>query len=188
MPDSLMDPTKRFAAMACILLWIIMLPVGLIAYWQFIDTTPPVEQIDGKFVGWDATHPRRGWVEWSAVHNRSCPGTAYRWLVNGVIAELTPMNIPYAGNVGALNDGRVVWHTPFEVPDYYRHSAMHRVRIEYACNPWQHLVPLIVPVPDVAIPLPPGIPARPAPPAPQPQTEPPDVIPPEDANTIRRRN
>ena len=139
---------QRFRATIYALLAIIIGSFTLCMYWA-ADRQLPILAQSGKFVGWDEKNPKIGWVEWTGVRQRYCEGVSHRWIVNSVVIELTPIHVTYRGEVANPERKASSWRVPFEVPDWFNHSASYRVRVSYSCNPWQKIFPMVVELPDV---------------------------------------
>ena len=108
----------------------------------------------GRFVGWDDKNPRIGYVEWTGVRQRYCDGISYRWIVNGVVIELSPIHVTYRGEVNNPKKEPTKWIVPFEIPEWFHHNASYRVRVSYACNALQKVFPLVVDLPDIPFKMP----------------------------------
>lgn len=149
----LKDPASRFQWLVTILVVLIIGPIGLCLYWA-TDREMPILAQSGVFAGWDEHNPRIGWIEWTGIRQRYCEGTSYRWLVDGVVVELAPIHIRYNGEAPVVNKKTSSWRVPFEIPEWFRQNASYRVRVEYSCNPFQKLYPLVVTLPDIPFEMP----------------------------------
>lgn len=125
--------------------------------WWFADRQQPMEAMTGTFVKWDEKIPRRGHVEWKGIPIRSCPGTVYRYIVDGEIVILPSKPIAYTGPIdNPKREPRTIPVT-FDLPERIQHNAAYRVRVEFRCNPLHKYFPIIVAPPDVRFTLGPGM-------------------------------
>lgn len=134
-------------------IWVILMILG---YWAS-DTSPPIKDLKGRFVGWSQYNPRVGIVEWTGVRGRSCDGWSYRQLVNSHYIDLEAKRITGAPLDPSKLGKEESWKVEFEVPKGFDHAGHYRIRPEYYCNPWQRTIwPLKVYPDDVPFPKPEG--------------------------------
>lgn len=165
------------AAMTAAMLISYVCVVGVCVYW-YLDDQHPIEEIEGRFLGWDDVNPRVAWIEWSGVRTRSCEGSNTRMIVNGTQEDLPSKQIVYNGPVSNPERKRETWRNSFELPpQYYAYQehpkkAKYRARWEYWCNVWQRRIsPLVVYPPDIEFEIP-GVAENEFPTAPSPKPRP----------------
>lgn len=149
------DSSSRFQLLVPVLVMLILGSIGLCLYWA-ADRELPILAQSGVFVGWDEHNSRIGWVEWTGIRQRYCDGTSYRWLVDGVVIELPTIHIRPNQEEDVPDKKLSTWRVAFEVPEWFHQNASYRVRVEYSCNSWQKLFPLVVSLPDVPFEMPGG--------------------------------
>ena len=120
-----------------------LISLSLFGYW-FADREQPMQALTGTFVGWDENIPRRGHVVWKGIPKRSCPGTVYRYIVDGEIVILPPRTIEYKGPIENDNNDITTVNAYFDLPERIKHDASYKIRIEYECNPLHEYFPIIV--------------------------------------------
>lgn len=128
----------------------ILVVISLLLFgWWFADRQQPMEALTGTFVGWDEKIPRRGHVVWKGIPVRSCPGTVYRYIVDGEIVILPPKKLEYQGPIeNEAKDVRTI-SADFDLPERIKHDASYKIRILYKCNPLHEYFPIIVAPSDV---------------------------------------
>ena len=135
-----------------LVLWLIMMTLG---YWAS-DTREPIDQLEGRFIGWAPWNPRIGLIEWTGIRVRSCDGWSYRQLVNGHYVDLSAIRITGAPLDPSKKGQKQSWTVEFAVPPGFDHAGHYRVRPEYYCNPWQRTIwPLRTYPDDIPFPKPP---------------------------------
>lgn len=120
-----------------------LISLSLFGYW-FADREQPMLALTGTFIGWDEHIPRRGHVVWKGVPKRSCPGIAYRYIVDGEIVILPPRMIEYKGPIENEKNDITTVSTYFDLPERIKHDASYKIRIEYKCNPLHEYFPIII--------------------------------------------
>lgn len=127
---------------------LVLISLGLFGWW-FADRQQPMEALTGTFIGWDEKVPRRGHVLWKGIPVRSCPGTVYRYIVDGEIVILPPKKLEYQGPID--NEAKDVRTIPayFDLPERVKHDASYKIRIVYKCNALHEYFPIIVAPSDV---------------------------------------
>lgn len=145
------DPKKRFICIAVILSAIIVSISGLFTYWLFLDTTPPIDGIQGHFSHMEKTPDGQIAVgHWEGTRRRSCPGVTQHWLKDGVIVALPPHPLPYAPE--EEYGQTVIWEFRVLIPSHLKHPVRYQIQQEYYCNPLQRLMyPLVINPPLVPL-------------------------------------
>lgn len=128
----------------------ILIVISLLLFgWWLSDRRYPLEELTGTFVGWDEKIPRRGHVIWTGIPVRSCPGTVYRYIVDGEIVILPSKKLEYQGPIeNPSRDIRVI-PTSFDLPERIKHDASYKIIIVYECNKLQEYAPIRLTPPAV---------------------------------------
>ncbi len=122
------------------------------AWCAFLDTSPPIEILDGHVVSYDPAS-RIALVQWEALKHRHCPGVRAGWLRDGVVVSLPEVVLPPEDFRGpAAPAGSIVrWTIPIEVPAYLGDDMVYRSEWQFSCNFMQTIFPLRVSSPFVPI-------------------------------------
>lgn len=152
---SVKDEACRFTILALWLLAITFIPLAISTYW-FLDTEPPVTVISSRVIGTAYGSQRTVVVEHILKRNRFCEGIAHRWVVNGVVYQLSPL---WVGDQAATrrklpkDPDHETTRSIVDMPSILGRTGTYRSSIYYSCNPLQRILPLIVDIPDVFIDL-----------------------------------
>ncbi len=150
-------------------------PPAIMVYWA-LDRHLPLTALSARFAGWDGGRPNTALVEWTGVRHRSCPGTAYRWLVgDGRVWPLPAELVPYAGSTETFEGGASRWVVAVTLPADATESGptAYRVNFEWECNPLHRWWPVTFTAEDVPFPSSSPPPAGPPPPPSPPREAPP---------------
>lgn len=158
--DVIKDSSTRFAWLAPFFFAVIVGSMLLFGYWH-LDKTPPITDVQVRYIGIDPQKPEIGWLEWSGHHReRACKGTAYSFLTGGIRVELPRQDLSYDGPVEPHDPKKKTqplrWWTSFTIPrDLAGEEVTLRTQIHWQCNPLQeHFAPFVESVPDTTLKLP----------------------------------
>ena len=158
--DMIGNSSTRFAWLAPFLFAVIVGSMALFFYWHF-DKTPPISNVQVRYIGTDPQKPEIGWLEWSGHHRaRACNGTAYSFLIGGIRVELPRQDLSYDGPVEPTDPKKenqpLRWWTSFTIPrDLAGKEVTLRTQIHWRCNPLhEHFAPFVEMVPDTVVKLP----------------------------------